>query len=183
MNTLSALVPLASGFEEIEAVTVIDILRRADLRVVTASLVEGPIQASRKTLHLADVTLNEVIKEDFDLVVLPGGQPGTNNLKSDPRVRDMVTQHFKKEKWIAAICAAPIVLHNLGLLRGKKATSHPSVREIMTDLHYSEEKVVVDGRIVTSRGAGTAMEFSLKLAELLCGEKKSQEISRSILFP
>jgi 4-methyl-5(b-hydroxyethyl)-thiazole monophosphate biosynthesis len=181
MSVQSILVPLAPGFEEIEGITIIDILRRANFHVVTAGVSAGPIEASRKTRHLPDVLFEEVFKQDFDAVVLPGGQPGTNNLKADVRVRECVLRHFNSGKWVAAICAAPTVLHDLGLLHGKKATSHPSVREILTEVNYLEERVVVDGKIVTSRGAGSAMEFAFKLVELFSGEIVVQEVNQGVL--
>jgi 4-methyl-5(b-hydroxyethyl)-thiazole monophosphate biosynthesis len=156
-------------------------LRRANLKVVNAGLSAGPIEASRKTRHQPDVLLDEVIHQDFEVVVLPGGQPGTNNLKADPRVRNCVLDHFQKGKWIAAICAAPMVLHDVGLLNGKRATSHPSVRGVLAGVQYSEDRVVVDGKIITSRGAGTAMEFAFKLVELLCGTEMVLEINQGVL--
>jgi len=181
MNSIRALVPLADGFEEIEAITVIDILRRAGIEVVAAGLKEGEVVASRKTRHLADVSLDQVVHETFDAMILPGGQPGTNHLKSDPRIRECVLRHMRAGKWVAAICAAPIVLQELGILTGKQATSHPSVREQLSGAHYREERVVVDGKLVTSRSAGTAMEFAFKLVELLCGPQKVKEVNQGVL--
>jgi protein deglycase len=175
--TTKILIPLANGFEEIEAITMIDVLRRANLEVVVAGMTEGPIEASRKTRHLPDALLEDVWRVDFDMIVLPGGQPGTNHLKSDLRVKECLIRHFQQGKWIAAICAAPIVLQEVGILKGKHVTSHPSVREQFTSSIYSEERVVVDGKIVTSRGPGTAAEFSFKLVELLCGKEFAEKLN------
>jgi protein deglycase len=180
MNEPRVLVPLAPGFEEIEAITIIDILRRANFEVVTAALSEGPIQASRGTQHIADTDLKQVYKSDFDAVVLPGGQPGTNNLKANSLLKECLFRHFTAGKWIAAICAAPIVLQDLGILAGRKITSHPSVREVLTECHYREERVMVDGRIVTSRGPGTAMEFAFKLVELLKNPELATEMNKTV---
>lgn len=177
----TALVLLADGFEEIEAITVVDVLRRAGATVTVAGLREGPLEASRKTRHLADTTLEAVGERLFDAIVLPGGQPGTSHLKADPRAREAVLRHARAGKWVAAICAAPTVLQDLGLLAGKKVTSHPSVAGEFPAAHYTEERVVVDGRLVTSRAPGTSLEFSLKLVELLAGETAAREIAAAML--
>ena len=177
------LVPLAPGFEEIEAITVIDILRRAGVDVIVAGAQPGPIEASRKTKHIPDCTLDDVRAEDFDMIVLPGGQPGTDNLRRNDRVRQIIQAMQTKQRRIAAICAAPTVLAALGVLDGRAATSHPSVRDEIAGAtsRYSEERVVVDGPVVTSRAAGTAMEFAFKLVEILCGPDKVAEVNRGVL--
>jgi 4-methyl-5(b-hydroxyethyl)-thiazole monophosphate biosynthesis len=177
------LVPLAPGFEEIEALTVIDILRRAGIEVVVAGLRHGPIEASRKTKHLADCTLDEVRADDFDMIVLPGGQPGTTNLRNDPRVKRILQTLQSKNRTVAAICAAPAVLGAYGLLHNRAATSHPAVREEVGAVagRYSDERVVVDGPVVTSRAPGTAMEFAFKLVELLAGPDKAKEVNQGVM--
>ncbi len=181
MNTPRVLIPLAPGFEEIEAITVVDILRRAGIEVITAGLIDGPIEASRKTRHLADTTLEKVYHQDFDVIVLPGGQPGTNNLKGDQRIRECLLHHVRTGKLIAAICAAPIVLHELGILAEKQITSHPSVRDQLSGAHYLEERVVMDGKLLTSRGPGTAIEFAYKIVELLRGANLVTEINHGVM--
>lgn len=177
------LVPLAPGFEEIEAITVIDILRRAGVEVVVAGTKAGPIEASRKTRHLPDCTLDEVRADDFEMIVLPGGLPGTTNLRNDPRIRQVVEALKAKDRHVTAICAAPIILSAFGVLDGRVATSHPSVRtEIAsTAKRVSDERVVVDGPVVTSQAAGTAMEFAFKLVEILCGPEKAKEVNKGVL--
>ena len=177
------LVPLAPGFEEIEAITVIDILRRAGVEVTVAGTQPGPIEASRKTRHLPDCTLDDVRADDFDLIVLPGGQPGADNLRADPRVRRIVESLKARNRQVAAICAAPGVLSAFGLLEGRTATSHPSVRDEVAQhaARYSEDRVVVDGPVITSRAAGTAMEFAFKLVECLCGPDKAKEVNQGVL--
>jgi len=177
------LVPLAPGFEEIEAITVIDILRRAGVDVVVAGTQSGPIEASRKTRHVPDCTLDDVHAGDFDMIVLPGGQPGTNNLRNDPRIKQIVETLQAKNRRIAAICAAPSVLSAYGILKGRTATSHPSVRtEVAAGAkEISDHRVVVDGPIVTSQAAGTAMEFAFALVEILCGADKAAEVNRGVL--
>ncbi len=177
------LVPLAPGFEEIEAITVIDILRRAGVEVTVAGTQPGPIEASRKTKHLADGTLDDVRAEDFDMIVLPGGQPGATNLRNDPRIRKFIETLQARNRPIAAICAAPAVLAAYGVLKDRTATSHPSVRAEVASAakKISDERVVVDGPVVTSQAAGTAMEFAFKLVEILCGPEKAAEVNRSVL--
>ncbi|MEI6085149.1 MAG: DJ-1 family glyoxalase III [Verrucomicrobiota bacterium] len=171
------LVPLAPGFEEIEAITIIDILRRAGIDVTVAGTQPGIIEASRQTKHVADCTLDEVRGEDFDMLVLPGGLPGTTHLRNDPRIQRLVTTI----PLVAAICAGPTVLSDAGLLMGRTATSHPSVRAELKAGQISDDRVVVDGPIITSQSAGTAMEFAFKLVEILCGPAKVAEVNRGVL--
>src|ERR1051326_1953610 len=177
------LVPLAPGFEEIEAITVIDILRRAGVEVTVAGTHNGPIEASRKTKHLPDCTLDDVRADDFDMIVLPGGSPGVTNLRNDARVKQVVETLRAKNRLVAAICAAPTVLSAFGVLDGHTATSHPSVRKEIAALaaKVRDERVVVDGPVVTSQSAGTAMEFAFKLVEILCGAEKAAEVNKGVL--
>jgi 4-methyl-5(b-hydroxyethyl)-thiazole monophosphate biosynthesis len=170
---------LAEGFEEIEAITPVDVLRRAGATVTVAALVEGIHTTGKNglTLH-ADVSLSAVEARDFDCVFLPGG-PGVKNLRADPRVRAIVTRHHQRGKWVAAICAAPTVLQDAGLLAGKNYTAHFSAANELTAIR-ANERTVEDGRILTSRGAGTALDFGLLLVEKLFSREKAQEISRSI---
>jgi 4-methyl-5(b-hydroxyethyl)-thiazole monophosphate biosynthesis len=122
------LVPLAPGFEEIEAITVIDILRRAGVEVTVAGTQPGPIEASRQTKHIPDCTLADVRAEDFDMLVLPGGQPGATKLRNNARLQQIVETLRAKDRHLAAICAAPIILSAYGILKDRAATSHPTVR-------------------------------------------------------
>jgi protein deglycase len=170
---------LADGFEEIEAVTPIDLLRRAGAEVTLAGAGEGIHVTGRSgvTLH-ADTTLTAVEATTFDCIFLPGG-PGVKNLRADPRVQAAVLRHQRSDKWIAAICAAPTVLHDAGLLAGRRYTAHPSVAGELTAI-LADERVVADGRILTSRGAGTALDFGLLLVEKLFGREKSEEVARSV---
>jgi len=177
------LVPLAPGFEEIEAITVIDILRRAGVSVTVAGTQAGPIEASRQTRHLPDCTLDEVHAEDFDMLVLPGGLPGTTNLRQDPRVRQIIAVMQSRHCLLAAICAAPTVLGAAGVLAGRKVTGHPSVHtELATQAgQVCTAPVVVDGPIITSQSAGTALEFAFKLVELLCGPAQVAAVNAGVL--
>jgi 4-methyl-5(b-hydroxyethyl)-thiazole monophosphate biosynthesis len=169
----SVAVFLAPGFEEIEAVTVIDVLRRADIQVTVAGLSEGEITGSHEITVRPDKTLDEIQPESFDMVVLPGGLPGTDHLREDPRVRAFVRHMAESGKYTCAICAAPTVLKAAGVATGRAVTSHPIVQEDLKGLDYREERVVVDGPVVTSRGAGTAMEFALELVRILAGPEKA----------
>lgn len=174
------LVPLAAGFEEIEAVTVIDVLRRAGVEVVVAGLTAGPIKASRGVVVVPDTTLDDVVESPFDMVVLPGGMPGAKTLGGDPRVRKVVEKTRERQRWVAAICAAPaMVLEPAGLLEGVPATGHPSMKDKLSS--YTEQRVVTSGRLVTSQGPGTAMEFALDLVRHLCGEPKAREVAAPML--
>jgi len=175
------LVPLAPGFEEVEAVTVIDILRRAGIEVTVAGTVEGSIEGRNKIKVEADVLLDSVTANSFEMIVLPGGSVGTENLKKHPKVRQILQDMERRGCFITAICAAPLVLSAVGLLVGRNITSHPSVQTDLSEAKYSEDRVVVDGRIVTSRAPGTAMEFAMKLVEILAGRSKMEEVNRGVL--
>jgi protein deglycase len=171
------LVPLAEGFEEIEAVNVIDILRRADVDVVTAGLKEGLVQGSHKIKVLPDTTLEKIDYRDFDGLVLPGGAPGFVNLGNDEHILKMVRDMDRAGRVVAAICAAPSVLIKAGVLQGRRATVSPSGKaQVEACANFSEERVVVDGNLITSRAPGTALEFALKLVEVLAGKEKMREV-------
>lgn len=177
----SVLVPLAEGFEEIEAITVIDILRRAGVEVVVAGLAVGPVAGRSGIRVVPDRPLDEVLSRTFDMIVLPGGLPGTTHLKEDPRIQQLVKEQASRGRYTAAICAAPTVLHAVGLTAGRTLTSHPSVQGTLTASRYLEDRVVIDGTLVTSRAPGTAMEFAFALVEVLCGKEKVEEINRGVL--
>lgn len=175
----SVLVILADGFEELETFAPVDLLRRGEVEVTVASLNENRHATGRSgiTAH-ADAALSAVQGRLFDLVFLPGGA-GVKHLRADPRVREIVLQHHSAGRWLAAICAAPLVLHDCGLLTGKRYTAHFSVaNELPATL--LDERVVTDGKITTARGAGTAVEFGLNLVALLMSPAKSAEISKAI---
>lgn len=177
----TVLVPLAQGCEEIEAVTVIDILRRAGITVLSAGLDTQPIRASRGTVLIPDTTLDAALEQSYDMLVLPGGQPGSNNLKADARILTLLHSMSRQDKYIAAICAAPSVLATAGLLDGKHATSFPGALDAFPKVLQEAEAVVEDGKIITSRGPGTAMEFALILVERLAGKVKRQEVEAGLV--
>lgn len=179
----SVLVPLAEGCEELEAVTIIDLLRRAGIEVVCAGLRDGPVKASRGVTLVPDTTLGEALERRFDMVVLPGGKLGAENLNNDLRLREILKRMSDSRRFIGAICAAPMVLAGMGLLRGRHATSYPGVLEAMNvpGLHFSHDAVVMDGTLITSRGPGTAMDFALCLIEQLAGAEKRQEVEQGLV--
>jgi 4-methyl-5(b-hydroxyethyl)-thiazole monophosphate biosynthesis len=175
----TVLVLLADGFEEIEAFVPVDLLRRAEIEVTVASLSEHRHATGRSgiTAH-ADVALSAIPGKLFDLLFLPGGA-GVKNLRADPRVSAVVLEHHAAGRWLAAICAAPTVLNDCGLLAGKCYTAHFSVASELPAM-LADERIVTDGKLTTSRGAGTAMEFGLHLVTLLTSSEKSAEISKAI---
>ena len=178
----SVLVPLAQGCEELEAVTVVDLLRRAGIEVVTAGLDAQPVTASRGVTLLPDMTLEMALQQSFDMVVLPGGLPGADHLGDDPRVIRLLQEMAASDAYTAAICAAPRVLARAGLLDGKRATSYPGALDIeaVPGIEYLETAVVTDGRVITSRGPGTAMDFALVLIETLVGKTKRDEVEAGL---
>jgi 4-methyl-5(b-hydroxyethyl)-thiazole monophosphate biosynthesis len=175
----TVIVLLADGFEEIETFVPVDLLRRAEIEVTVASLNENRHATGRSgiTAH-ADLALSSVLGKLVDLLFLPGGA-GVKNLRADPRVREIVLRHHAADRWLAAICAAPTVLNDCGLLTGKRYTAHFSVADELPAI-LADEHVVTDGKITTSRGAGTAMEFGMHLVTLLTTPTKSVEISKAI---
>ena len=179
------LVPLAQGCEELEAITVVDLLRRAGIQVVTAGLDDLPVKGSRGSVLIPDFSLDKVSTDTFDMIVLPGGLPGADNLNADERIHRILQKMASESKYICAICAAPRVLAAAGLLNNKKATSFPGALDgcELVDFTYLEEPVVIDGNIVTSRGPGTAMDFTLDLIELLEGNAVREQVEASLQRP
>ena len=179
----SVLVPIAHGFEEIEALTVVDILRRAEARVVLAAVGEGLTVVGRSHISVnAEMTIEEAVKESpYDMLVLPGGLPNAHILRDSPVVQQSIRDHHGTGALIGAICAAPLALAQAGILAGKTVTSHPSVRDQMPAEGYSENRVVWIDRIVTSRAPGTAMEFALSIVARLFGEEKAAAVNEGVL--
>ena len=177
------LVPLAQGCEELEAITIIDLLRRAEVEVVTAGLDDRPVVASRKTTIVPDTTLDEALEQEFDMVVLPGGMPGADHLDNDPRIHELLKKMADSGKFVGAICAAPKVLAHAGLLKGKQATSYPGFLDGLglDQVASTGTAVECDGKIITSRGAGTAMDFALKLIEVLEGVEKRDAVENALV--
>ena len=181
----NVLIPLAPGCEELEAITLIDLLRRAGINVVSAGLTPGPVTCSRGTVVVPDMTLDDALKHEYDMIVLPGGQPGADNLEKDPRIIQRLQSMARAQKYTAAICAAPKVLAAAGLLSGKHATAYPGVLDNMSqgDIRLEQHSVVTDGKVLTSRGPGTAMDFALELIHVLVGQKKRAEVEAGLVRP
>ncbi len=175
---IRVLVPLAEGFEDLEAVTVVDLLRRAQFEVIAAGLTEKPVKGSRGTVIVPDNDLDAVLHDEFDMIVLPGGLPGSDNLDKDPRIHQLLHKMAGAGKFMAAICAAPKVLANAGLLAGRRVTAFPGVLEQMAvpDIRLSSDAVVRDKNVITSRGPGTAMDFALELIEVLAGKEHREAV-------
>lgn len=177
----SVLVPLAQGSEELEAVTVLNILRRAGIEALSASLDGLPVRGSRGTVLVPDLSLDEALKRNFDMLVLPGGQPGSNNLKADARIIHLVRQMAAEGRYVCAICAAPAVLAAAGVLNGKRATSFPGTLDAFPKVSRQTQAVVEDGNLITSRGPGTAMDFALSLVEKLAGTPKRDAVEAGLM--
>lgn len=179
------LVPLAEGFEELEAITITDLLTRAKVDVVTAGLKPGPVTASRGTRVIPTTDLDEALQQNYDMIVLPGGQPGADHLRDDPRVIGLVQQMNKEGKFVTAICAAPKALASAGVLDHKQATSFPGSIDVENypSILVKDEPVVRDGNIITSRGPGTAMDFALELITLLLGKNTRDQVESGLQRP
>lgn len=175
----TALVILAEGFEEIEAVTIVDVLRRTEIEVTTASLGDLNVPGAHGLTVLADRQLDDVKSQAFDAVILPGGMPGSRHLRDDVRVREMLAAQAQQGKHLGAICAAPIALEAAGVLKGKRATCYPGYE--LPSATFSDERVVVDGTLVTSRGPGTAIEFALKWVQILAGPERAQKLAQGMV--
>lgn len=178
----TVLVPLAEGFEEIEAVVIIDVLRRAGVEVRVAGLARGPVTGSHGIQVATDCTLDEVDAAGLAMIVLPGGMPGAANLEKDQRVLALVRALESTGRTVAAICAAPRVLAAAGVLRGRSATAYPSVRAQLAGAEVVDRpRVVRSGPIVTSQGVGTALEFALELVDELAGSSVARELRAKLL--
>jgi 4-methyl-5(b-hydroxyethyl)-thiazole monophosphate biosynthesis len=175
------LLPLAEGFEEIEALAIVDVLRRADIEVVVAGLQPGPVTSVRKITLVPDTTIDTISADGFDMIILPGGQPGTDNLNNDSRIHRLLAEFQADGKLIGAICAAPIILAKAGLLSGKRATSYPSYSTKLDGAVYEDRTIVTDGNIMTSQGPGTAISFALAIVSRLAGGHASDAVKSAML--
>lgn len=177
---------LAEGFEEIEALTPVDLLRRAGVECITVSISDNRTVVGARGISVnVDKTLGEIDAREAELLVLPGGMPGTTNLAACDKLMAVVDEFAKSgdnSKRVAAICAAPARIFGArGLVEGKKAICYPGMEEELKGAIVTVESVVTDGNITTSRGMGTAAEFALELVKLICGEEKSEQIRKSVV--
>jgi len=179
----SVLVPLAQGCEELEAITITDLLVRAGIKVTTAGLDELPVVASRGTRIIPDTTIDSVLGVEYDMVVLPGGLPGADHLRDNINVQNILKTHSLKGKLVGAICAAPKALAEAGLLENKTATGYPGVLQSLElkNTRVKDSKIEIDGNVITSRGPGTAMDFALTIIELLEGRNKRDEVEKGLV--
>ncbi|HJW97425.1 MAG TPA: DJ-1 family glyoxalase III [archaeon] len=174
------LMPLAEGFEEIEATTTIDILRRAGINVTTAGLPGSIVRGSRGVRIITDIKMDDVNFDRFDGMILVGGDPGWRNLSMSKRIMDAVQKYNGSKKTLAAICAAPCILAKAGILADRRATVYPGMeREIPRP---RSDKVIADGHIITSQAPGTAVDFALKIVEMAVGKEKAAKVKRDIVY-
>jgi 4-methyl-5(b-hydroxyethyl)-thiazole monophosphate biosynthesis len=173
---------LADGFEEVEAMAIIDILRRADITVVIAGLHAGQIESARHVKVIPDTTIDAIRADNFDMLVLPGGQPGADNLNADERVKILIREFHDKGKMTGAICAAPYVLANAGILEGRQATAYPTFENRLGNARYLDKDVVLDGPVLTSKGPGTALQFAIAIVEMLVSEERAGAIKKAMLM-
>ena len=174
---------LANGFEEIEAIGTIDILRRAKIDVVTVSITDNNVVTGAHNIPItADTTFKVSDLTDFEMLILPGGMPGAKNLNEHEDLKKLITDFNSKGKLIAAICAAPMVLGGLGLLDGKRATSYPGFEPELVGAITTGESVVVDGNIITGKGPGLVFDFALRLVEQLLGIQYRREVQEGLLL-
>lgn len=175
-------VHLADGFEEIEAIAVVDVLRRASIDVNTVSITGSRLVRGAHNIEVAaDILFQEAEYGKCEMIVLPGGMPGTTNLGAHEGLARQLESFAKSAKWVAAICAAPSILGKMSLLIGRRATSFPGFENQMAGVTYSEDRVVRDGKFITSRGPGTAIEFSLELVKVLKNEQTAEEIKKKMI--
>jgi 4-methyl-5(b-hydroxyethyl)-thiazole monophosphate biosynthesis len=176
------LIAVADGIEELEAITIIDCLRRAGADLTIASIQKQGIVTSRKVKITADCLITDCTGETYDLIVLPGGLPGAEYLRDSRELAEMLKKQKNSPRFYAAICASPaVVFEHHGLLADKKATCYPAMADKLKNKQAINQRVVVDGNCITSQGPGTALEFSLKLVELLFGSQKNQELAKAML--
>ena len=173
---------LADGFEEIEALCPVDIMRRAGLTVTTVGIGKKEIIGAHGICVLADVSDSELVLEDIDLIFLPGGMPGTKNLDASQTVHNAIDLAIEQNAYIAAICAAPMILGKRGLLNGKNAVCYPSFEEYLIGATIPENtRLITDGKVITAMGMGVSHELGLEIVKLLCGDQKSKELRTAII--
>jgi len=181
---MKVIVFLADGFEEVEALTVVDYLRRVDINVDTVSITEEEeVKGAHDIRVITDKVIGEIKKiDDYNGVIIPGGLPGSTNLRDSENVVEIVKSMYEKGKLTAAICAGPIVLERAGIIKGKNLTSFPGFEEELNGAIYKEDKVVRDGNIITSRGPFLAVNFAIEIVRYLLGDEKAEELKKSILY-
>lgn len=175
------LIPFADGFEEIEAITCVDVLRRADINVITASLKENVVRGAHRIEIITDLFIGDINTKELDGIILPGGLPGSVNLRNNGEIIKIVKELEQRNKLIAAICAAPLVLEEAGIITNRNITCYPGIEEELKSANYLEDRVVVDGNIITGKGPGAALEFAVKVVEYLLGENRAEMLRMSMI--
>jgi len=179
---LKILIPLANGFEEIEAITCIDILRRAEIKVITASISNSFVTGSHDIIIKTDTHINNIKTSEINGIILPGGMPGAINLSNNHKIIEILKVLVKEGKLIAAICAAPIVLEKAGVLSKIKATSYPGFEKEMLSCKYKEDRIVLDNNIITARGPGVTLDFAMEIVNYLKGKEMVQQLKKIMLI-
>ncbi len=172
---------LAEGFEEIEALCPLDLLRRAGVEIKTVGIGSKTVCGTHGISVLADMSDSDMRDFDAEMIILPGGMPGTLNLDASATVHKAIDTAVENGSYIAAICAAPSILGTLGLLRDKEAICYPGFEDKLVGAKISDERVVVDGKIITAAGMGVALRFGLTLVELLCGQEKAEALRKGVI--
>ena len=181
MNQIT--IHLADGFEEIEAVTIIDVLRRAGLNAVTVSVTGNRmVKGSHQIEIKADFLFEEVDYNIGEMIILPGGMPGSKNLNEHEGLKSQIVAYHKAGKYLAAICAAPIVFGNLGILQGKRAVCYPGYETHLIGAEVRNTSYVIDDKVITGRGAGVALQFSLEIVRIMKGEEKAIQLRKAMLI-
>ena len=174
---------LGTGFEELEAIATVDVLRRCGAEVCTAGIGGRQIEGSHGIVVTADITVEEISQDQLEMIVLPGGLGGVASISASECTMQAVRKAFDDGKYVAAICAGPTVLAKLGITNGRRVTSYPGTESQMGDVQYvNDKKVVVDGRLITSRGPGTAVDFGLELGRILCGDAVMKQVAEGMLL-
>lgn len=177
-------VQIASGFEEIEAISIIDVLRRAEFEVVVVSTTGSiEVTGSHNITIKTDALFETINYAEIDMIVLPGGMPGANNLKNHKKLQDQILDFHANGKPLGAICAAPLVLGSLGVLKNKKATCYPGFEDQLTGATVTGKNVEISDKVITGKGAGVAIEFALGVVELLQGADKANELAAKMVLP
>ena len=181
MNNIT--IHLAEGFEEIEAVTIIDVLRRAGLEVVIVSITGNLIVKGSHNIELkADFLFEEVDYAKGQMIILPGGMPGSKNLNEHDGLKHQIIEYHETNKYLAAICAAPIVFGNLGILKERRAVCYPGFERHLLGAEVSNDQYIVDNKIITARGVGAALNFSLEIVRILVGEERAINLRKAMLI-
>ncbi|MDF2613229.1 MAG: hypothetical protein K0S71_1015 [Clostridia bacterium] len=171
----------AEGYEEIEALSVVDVLRRAEIEVVMTGISGISVKSARGITIGMDTTIEDLNHEDIDMIVLPGGMPGVSNLEKSELVMQNIKEFKIRGKWLAAICAAPSILGKLGLLKGEKATCYPGCEKYLDQCSYVDERTVISNKVITGKGAGTALEFAFTLLEIISGKPTADKIKKAMI--